>query len=144
MTMNLPPIKARFSINVIENNQQEILLIKRYAQAKMQPGRWGFPAGHIEENETPDECADRERIEEIGDQHQVNLIKTCGPVRDTFYGGVYELFLYHQQWLGGEIILNHEHVDFAWVNKTNYKDYNIMDGIDEDLIYLNIWQDYND
>ena len=137
--MSLPNIEARFAINVIENEQQEILLIKRYPQAKMQPCRWGFPAGHIEEDESPEECAERERLEEIGSEHKVSLIKTFGPVRDTFYGGIYELYLYHQQWLGGNIILNHEHTDYAWVKQSNYKDYPVMDGIDEDLIYLNIW-----
>ena len=98
--MNLPPIKARFAINVIENSANEILLIKRYPEAKMQPKRWGFPAGHIENDETPAECAQRERLEEIGDDHKVQLIKCFGPVRDTFYGGIYEMYLYHQQWLG--------------------------------------------
>lgn len=137
--MNLPPIKARFSINVIENSSNEILLIKRYPEAKMQPERWGFPAGHIEINETPEECAERERLEEIGHDHEVNLLKSFGPVRDTFYGGIYEMYLFHQQWISGKITLNHEHTDFAWVNKDEYQSYAIMDGIDEDLIYLNIW-----
>ena len=138
--MNAPPVKARFAINILENNNNEILLIKRYPAAKMQPNRWGFPAGHIEPNETPDECADRERCEEIGTHHTVELIKTFGPVRDTYYGGIYELYLFHQRWITGEILLNHEHTDFAWVNQYSYKSYEIMDGIDEDLIYLNIWQ----
>lgn len=138
--MNLPPVKARFSINVIENQHHEILLIKRYPGAKMQACRWGFPAGHIEENESPEECANRERIEEIGGEHQVSLNRSFGPVRDTFYGGIYELFLFHQQWIKGKIILNHEHTDFAWVKQSEYGKYPVMDGIDEDLIYLNIWQ----
>ncbi len=141
--MNLPEIKARFAINVIENEDHEILLIKRYPEAKMQPNRWGFPAGHIEENESPEECAERERLEEIGNEHRVSLIKSFGPVSDTIYGGIYELFLYHQYWIEGKIILNYEHTDSAWVKQSDYKKYPIMYGIDEDLIYLNIWQTGN-
>ncbi len=138
--MVLPEIKARFAINVIENLENKILLIKRYPGAKMQACRWGFPAGHIEANETPEECADRERLEEIGCRHCVSLIKSYGPVRDTFYGGIYELYLFHLQWNDGEILLNYEHTEYSWVNKEEYYSYSIMDGIDEDLIYLNIWQ----
>lgn len=138
--MNLPEIKARFAINVIENSKHQILLIKRTPHANMQPGRWGFPAGHIEQDESPEQCAERERLEEIGDQHSVKLIKTFGPVRDTFYGGIYELYLFHQHWIDGKIILNHEHTDYVWVDQQQFNEYEIMDGIDEDLIYLNIWQ----
>ena len=138
--MTLPAVKARFAINVIENSARQILLLKRYPGAKMQAGRWGFPAGHIEANETAAECAERERLEEIGDQHHVRFIKQYGPIRDTFYGGIYELMLFHQQWLGGEVHLNYEHTDYAWVGQQEYENYDIMDGIDEDLVYLNIWQ----
>ncbi len=132
-------IKARFSINILENDQNEILLLKRSEKMQLGPGLWGFPAGHIEDNESPQDCAMRELHEEIGNEFRIELINHIGPLRDSFYGGIYQIYLYHHRWLDGTVILNQEHTDYAWVGKQEFKDYCVMDGIDEDIFYLGIW-----
>lgn len=132
-------IKNRFSINVVENACNEILLLKRSTATELGPGRWGFPAGHIEKDESPMECSTRELQEEVGTDHTVELLGQIGPVNDTLYGGHYEIFLYHYRWLTGRVVLNHEHTEYAWVGKERYKNYAVMDGIDEDLWYFNVW-----
>ncbi len=133
------PIKARFSINVLENSQSEILLLKRSMDAGLGPGLWAFPAGHIEEVETPEDCAYRELSEEIGSDINIRLVNELGPIRDTFYGGIYQIYLFHHRWIDGTITLNNEHTDYAWVNSQDYKYYSVMDGLDEDIYYLGIW-----
>lgn len=135
----LPPVEARFSVDVIENLDAELLFLRRSATTRFGPELWGFAAGHIESGESPKECALRELREEIGDNFALEPIKDFGPVRDSFYGGVYEIYLFHFLWLGGEIRLNHEHTDYAWVDRHAYKRYRVMDGIDEDIRYLDIW-----
>ncbi len=135
----LPPIAARYSINVLENDANEVLLLKRSPNARLAPTQWGFPAGHREEGESPNQCATRELREEIGPDHQVRHIRTIGPIRDTLYGGIYEIHLFHQHWQSGKVILNHEHTAHAWVSKERFRDYDVMNGIDEDILYLGIW-----
>ncbi len=135
----LPSIAARYSINVIENNANEILLLKRSPTAGLAPTQWGFPAGHREVGESPEQCATRELREEIGPNHQIRHIRTLGPIRDTLYGGIYEIHLFHQKWLSGTVTLNHEHTAHAWVSKERFRDYDVMNGIDEDILYLGIW-----
>lgn len=137
--MKRPPPKARFAINVVENDASEILLLKRGPTARLGPERWGFPAGHIEDHETPQACAMRELHEELGPNCRVKLIRSLGPIRDSLYGGVYEIYLYHLRWCGGTITLNDEHTQYAWVNRHDYRRYGVMDGADEDLYFLNIW-----
>lgn len=137
--MSLPPLKARFSINVLENGDSEILLLKRSIKAKLGPGLWGFPAGHIEAGESPATCAQRELEEEIGSDFTIRFITSFGPVRDTKFGGVYEIHLYHYRWLEGNVRLNHEHSQYAWVGPFEFMTYDVMDGIEEDIRYLNIW-----
>ena len=134
-----PPVTGRFSVNVLENDQSEILLLKRSVSSQYGPGLWGFPAGHIEEGESPEECAERELFEEIGADISVELARQLEPVRDEISGRVYEFYLFHLRWLGGEIRLNHEHTDYAWVNRHEYKHYPVMRGVDLDLHYLEIW-----
>lgn len=134
-----PGIKGRFAINVIENSSNELLLLKRHTNTDIGPGLWGFCSGHVETDETPAQCSEREFIEELGNNFKLKLINQVGPVMDRFYGGNYELYLYHFEWLGGSITLNHEHTEYLWVNKDQYRNYQVVDGIDEDIFYLNIW-----
>ena len=139
MSSSKPPLKARFSINVLENSDSEILLLKRSQESTLGPGKWGFPAGHIEQGESPLQCARRELAEEIGPEFDVKLLKSFGPVRDTKYGGIYEINLFHYRWHGGRVQLNHEHDSYAWTGAAGFNDFDVMDGIVEDLVYLGIW-----
>lgn len=136
---DLTQIAARYSINVIQNNAGEVLLLKRAPTARLAPGQWGFPAGHLEDGETPEACGLRELREEIGADHEVQLRQVIGPIRDTLYGGIYEIHLYHRRWIRGTVTLNHEHSAHAWVGRERFRDYDVMDGVDEDLLYLRIW-----
>jgi 8-oxo-dGTP diphosphatase len=133
------PIKAKFSINILENSQNEILLLKRGIGATLGPGLWAFPAGHIEDGETPEVCAYRELSEEIGSDINIRLVNELGPIRDTLFGGIYQIYLFHHRWIDGTITLNNEHTDYAWVTSQDYKLYDVMDGLDEDIYYLGIW-----
>ncbi len=129
----------RLSINVVENLAREILLLRRSPHACLGAGLWGFPAGRIEGGETPWQCALREFAEEIGAEHRIESISMLGPIGDTFYGGIFEIYLFHHRWLEGRIVLNPEHTQYAWVGREIYKRYSVMDGIDEDLAYLTVW-----
>ena len=103
MPKNLAPPKARFSICLLENSAHELLFLKRSANSTMGPNQWGFPAGHIEQNESPMNCARREIDEEIGLGHTLELRQVHAPVRDSFYGGHYEIHLFHFIWREGAI-----------------------------------------
>ena len=139
MSAPSPPLKARFSINVLENSNSEILLLKRSKSSQLGPGLWGFPAGHIEAGESALECAQRELVEEIGADFEITLLNSLGPFRDTQYGGVYEINLFHYHWHHGRVELNHEHSEYSWSNAENFDSFELMDGIAEDLVYLKIW-----
>ena len=138
-TANLPVIEGRFAIILVETDQNQLLLLKRRTDAEIGGGLWGFPAGHIEPGENPFQCALREMEEETSIQLRCKPLKNIGPIRDTWYGGKFEIYLFHQRWEGGDIKLNREHTEFAWVNKEDYPEYSVMDGVDEDILYLNIW-----
>ena len=129
----------RFAINLIENPYNEILLLKRHKKAHIGPGLWGFSSGHIEADETAEKCSLREITEEIGEDNFLGKVSEIGPIRDSLYGGIYEIYLFHYKWQRGNISLNHEHTDYVWVSMKDYKNYAVVDGIDEDINYFGIW-----
>jgi 8-oxo-dGTP pyrophosphatase MutT (NUDIX family) len=133
------PPAARFAINLIEDERHRLLLLLRNKTKQMGPGLWGLPAGHIEPGESPEECSRRENREELGEGFIVAPIKRHPPVRDTFYGGQYEIHLFHYRYVSGDVRLNEEHTAFAWVAAEEFRNYPVMDGIDEDIFYLGIW-----
>lgn len=49
----LPDTKDQFAINLIENEQHELLFLKRSQSSRIGPGLWGFPAGRIKIDESP-------------------------------------------------------------------------------------------
>ncbi|MSR14350.1 MAG: NUDIX hydrolase [Gammaproteobacteria bacterium] len=136
--MSQPP-QARFSICVIEDDARRLLFLHRAPTLTLEPNKWGFPAGHIEEGEVPRACAYRELAEEIGTGAKVLEKIVLGPLRDSFYGGIYEIHLFHFHWLGGSIELNHEHSEYRWAGPDDYQDLDLMDGIEEDIALLDLW-----
>ena len=133
-----PPV-ACYALNLLQNEAGELLLLKRAAQAVLGAGLWGLPAGKIEPGESAADAAWRELEEEIGPGHQARLLRYLGPIRDTYYGGIYEIHLFHRRWRAGTVRLNHEHSDFAWVAPEHFCNYPVMDGIDEDIALLGFW-----
>lgn len=138
---SLPVVEGRFAINLVENSDNHLLLLKRGLKTQIGAGQWGFSSGRIEQGETPEQCSLRELHEEIGHDCILEKLNWFGPVRDRFYGGKYEIYLFHFRWQGGSITLNHEHTEYKWVSKEKYRDYDVVDGIDEDIFYMGIWPD---
>ncbi len=137
--MSTQPPVARYALNLLQNEAGELLLLKRAEDARLGPGLWGLPAGKIEAGESAEAAALREMGEEIGLDYEVELLRYLGPLRDTYYGGIYEIHLFHRRWRAGQVVLNHEHSEFAWVGPARFRDYPVMDGIDEDIALLGFW-----
>jgi len=133
------PPSARYALNLLLDPSARLLLLRRAPDAHLGAGQWGLPAGKIEAGETPAAAALREMDEEIGAGHEVELVRYAGPLRDTYYGGQFEIHLYLRYWMAGRIQLNHEHTDFAWVAKEAIREYDVMAGIEEDIAILGFW-----
>ncbi len=133
------PPDARYALNLLLDERERLLMLRRAEDARLGPGQWGLPAGKIEAGESAEQAALREMREEIGPDHQVALTRYLGPIRDTFYGGRFEIHLFQYAWSGGEVVLNHEHTEWAWVAREAIRDYDVMAGIEEDIALLGFW-----
>jgi len=91
---------------VVINESEEVLLLKRFGDSNWMPYKWGIPGGHIEKGETPKEAAIRETREETSLQlGDVSVLKEKNDV-----------MIYYSNSFTGEVKLDREHTDWAWVS----------------------------
>ena len=87
---------------IVFHSNGRVLLLKR------PDGTWGFPAGGVEDGETPEQAARRELMEETGHVWQ-------GPLQQigVFDGFFVSFFADCEQF---DVVLNDEHEGFGWID----------------------------
>lgn len=126
------------------------LITKRSENEKTFPGMWTVPGGKLEFKDYKDKPKDtdshwynilesllrREIKEETGlDIQNIRYLTSLCFVRpDDIPVVVISLFADHRE---GEVMLNEESVDHAWVSLEEAKNYELIEGIYEELEMLN-------
>ena len=95
---------------ILEKNGK-ILIARRKADDR-QAGKWEFPGGTIEPNETPQACLRREMQEEFG--ITVAVGRFFGESVYRYDHGKIRLRAYRASWESGRISL-YDHADSRWV-----------------------------
>jgi 8-oxo-dGTP diphosphatase len=110
---------TRVALAIIEKNGN-VLICKRKKNGPF-AGKWEFPGGKVENNETPDECLRRELSEELGIKTKVRKF-LCSGTHDYSHVSV-ELMVYLVDIQSGVIQL-HEHEEIKWVPPGELPQYN--------------------
>ena len=108
---------------VIYNSKNQILITER--GDKKFYGKWEFPGGKVESNETFTEALSREIKEELNITISLQNKIAEEKFKDERIDIVLHYFLCTQQ--SGIIELN-EHEDLAWVEKKDFDKYNFVEG----------------
>ena len=101
----------RVTAAIIINNDR-ILIAQRLNTDKL-AGKWEFPGGKIEKNETPEQCLIREMKEEF--DIDVVIGEFFGESVYQYETGTIQLLAYHATWKGGSFSLN-AHAAIRWVS----------------------------
>jgi len=100
------------------------VLIARRAAHKSLPGKWEFPGGKIEKDETPEVALERELFEEFGIKTKTGkFISTNEHDYGTFK---IKLFAYLSEYLMGDFNLT-DHDKIKWVNTSQLHGYEMAD-----------------
>jgi len=114
-------MKGKVAIGVIE--REEKFLILQRAEDESSAGRWCFPGGRIEEDETAEEAALREVKEETGLEAEVL------EQGETFNAegelGTWRIYPFLMS-AGGDISLNYEHSSFEWATRAEIEEFDTL------------------
>jgi 8-oxo-dGTP pyrophosphatase MutT (NUDIX family) len=109
----------RGAIVVVLDGDSRVLLLKRAPSSRFAPEKWGLPGGKIEDGETPEVAAIRETKEETTlDVPDIKDLGRFGWVQ-AFLAATY----------AGDIKIDHEHTDWAWVSSSEFKDYDLAPNV---------------
>lgn len=96
------------------------ILIARRKTGDTLAGKWEFPGGKLEAGETPEQCLERELMEEFGVKTRIGAF-ICSSKFEYKHLPI-ELLVYHAYHVAGEFKL-HDHDRLAWVTLPELKNY---------------------
>ncbi len=97
-----------------------LILIAKKREGTHCAGKWEFPGGKVEANETPAACLQRELKEEFGIEAAIGEFITAS---EFDYGTIHiRLLAYRARHLSGEITLT-DHSEVKWVTLPELQDY---------------------
>jgi 8-oxo-dGTP diphosphatase len=88
------------------------ILIAKRKQGWRFAGKWEFPGGKIEPDETPEECLRRELREELGIETEIGEFFCSSTYR--YSHATVQLLVYRAYHISGEYTL-HDHQEIRWV-----------------------------
>lgn len=88
------------------------ILIAKRKEGWRHAGKWEFPGGTVEENETPEECLRRELLEELNIEAEVDELY-CD-VTHAYSHATIQLLVYRVRHVSGEYALA-DHEEMRWV-----------------------------
>jgi 8-oxo-dGTP diphosphatase len=120
----------------IEKDDNVLMLYRNKKEIDINKGKWIGVGGHVEKNETIDECLIREVKEETG----LSLLeyKLCGKIIFHIDNIIEECYLYKGLSFTGDLIDCSEG-ELKWIPKNQILDLNLWEG---DYLFLN--RMYND
>jgi mutator protein MutT len=117
-----PTNKQSVAVAIVQKNNQ--LLIAKRAKQDEFFNKWSFLGGKVEAGETLHECLKRELKEELNIDAEIG--KYLGTQNFYSKDKHYELHFFLVHHFNGQIKLNHEHTEFAWVKQNELKQYDML------------------
>ena len=111
----------------------KLLLLQR-AHGKLEPGKWGVPAGKLEKNETPEQATQRDLFEETGISFENLSPMPCLYIRKPEIDYIYHPFKIQLDRIP-PVQLSNEHQNYQWVTSQEMQKLPLMDGAQEALYH---------
>lgn len=122
------------TVGILPDEDANVLIVQRADDEDTYPGMWQTPGGKVDLGEAPDDALEREYREETGldvaAEEPLTVRHYWTPQRHNILIA-YEVSL--REGSCGELELNAEHQDHAWVGPGDVQDYDLINDVEADL-----------
>ena len=131
-------MKTYFAVTSVVMNKDKILILKKSPKDRNYPNKWSFCSGYAKEFESAEETALREIREETGLQGKVLRKGKIFEIKDVKNRKTWVVMPFLCEAKSKNVKLDHENVDFRWINNKDIKNYPTVPGLEKDLKVLGL------
>mgnify|MGYP001615170511 FL=1 len=131
-------MKTYFAVTGIVENKNKVLILKKSAKDYNYPNRWSFCSGYVKEFESVEDTVLREIKEETGLKARIVKKGKLFQKNDKSKGRNWVIMPFLCEVSSRNVILDHENVDFRWINYKYIKNYPTVPGLKKDLKVLGL------
>lgn len=122
---------------VFDEDNNNILIVKRSDKDSHKPGEWEFPGGKLDEGQDLNKALEREVLEETGlfiiPTSRMAYIESEIITKGQYQGLPYVVIIGIGKKVGGKIKLSDEHDDYKWIDPDNIPDLDYRDHVKKSL-----------
>ena len=131
-------MKTYFVVAGIVKNKNKVLVLKKSPKDYNYPNRWSFCSGYVKEFESAEDTVLREIQEETGLNAKIVKKGKLFEKIDKAKGINWIIYPFLCDAKSGDIKLDHENVEFRWINYKDINKYKTVPGLQKDLKVLGL------
>ena len=131
-------MKTYFVVTGIVKNKGKVLILKKSPKDWSYPNRWSFCSGYIKEFESAEDTVLREVEEETGLKAKIIKKGKIFQKNDKNNGKSWLIMPFLCEVKSKNVKLDHENIEFRWINYKDIKKYPTVPGLEKDLKVLGL------
>ena len=131
-------MKTYFVVSGIVKYKDKVLILKKSSLDHNYPGRWSFCSGFVKEFESAEETVLREIQEETGLNAKIMKKGKLFQKDDKHNNKSWVIIPFLCEVKSRIVKLDHENVDFKWINHEDIRKYPSVPGLEKDLKVLGL------
>ncbi|MDP3765787.1 MAG: NUDIX hydrolase [Nanoarchaeota archaeon] len=131
-------MKTYFVVTAVVKNKNKVLILKKSPRDYNYPNRWSFCSGYVKEFESAEGTILREIKEETGLKAKIIKKGKLFQKNDKSNGKSWVIMPFLCRVTSKNVKLDHENVEFKWINYKGIKKYQTVPGLEKDLKVLGL------
>lgn len=131
-------MKTYFVVTGIVGNNNKILLLKKSPRDHNYPNKWSFCSGYVKEFESAEDTVLREIKEETWLDAKIVKKGKLFQKNDKANGKNWVIMPFLCEVKSKNVKLDHENVEFRWINYKDIEKYQTVPGLEKDLKVLGL------